>query len=137
MNTVLSFFLLIFRYTFFIGFLFDSTFNSNNNFKNKFIEATSKDTYEIVESNFDKILFAEEDLIKLNNKLALEEHNDAPIQAKITKQKHILKNDSIRSVRIQQFRLHLPMQIRNSSRSFLIAPLLCNPHNPHNIRVYS
>ena len=72
--------------------LLDSTFNSNNNFKNKFIEATSKDTYEIVESNFDKILFAEEDLIKLNNKLALEEHNDAPIQAKITKQKHIIKN---------------------------------------------
>lgn len=72
--------------------LLDSTFNSNNNFKNKFIELTSKETYERVESNFDKILFAEEDLIKLNNKLVMEDSKESIIQSKITKQKNTIKS---------------------------------------------
>ncbi len=72
--------------------LFDSTFNSNNNFRNKFIALTSKETYEIIENNFDKILYAEEDIIKLNNKLTLEEHNEYSIKQKISKQKSIIKD---------------------------------------------
>lgn len=72
--------------------LFDSTFNSNNNFRNKFISLTSKETYEVVENNFDKILFAEEDLIKLNNKLSIEDNNSSSLNTKISKQKSIIKN---------------------------------------------
>lgn len=72
--------------------LFDSTFNSNNNFKNKFISLTSKETYEIIESNFDKILYAEENIIKLNNKISFEDSNNDILNARIAKQKSIIKN---------------------------------------------
>ncbi len=51
--------------------LFDSTFNSTDDFKNKFISLTDEDTFEKVQNNFDKLLKYEEDLIVLNNKLEL------------------------------------------------------------------
>ena len=71
--------------------LFDSTFNSNNNFKNKFINLTSKETYDIIENNFDKILYAEEELIKLHNKLSNGLGNRNSLNNKISKQKNIIK----------------------------------------------
>lgn len=49
--------------------LFESTINSNDNFKNKFIESTSIKTFLCVQSAIDTILYAEEDIIKLNNKM--------------------------------------------------------------------
>lgn len=49
--------------------LFDSTFNSTDDFKNKFISLTDEDTFEKIQNNFDKLLKCEEDLIILNNKL--------------------------------------------------------------------
>ena len=49
--------------------LFESTINSNDNFKNKFIEMTSIKTYLCVQNAVDSILYAEEDIIKLNNKI--------------------------------------------------------------------
>lgn len=49
--------------------LFDSTFNSTDDFKNKFISLTDEDTFDKVQNNFDKLLKYEEDLIILNNKL--------------------------------------------------------------------
>lgn len=49
--------------------LFESTINSNDNFKNKFIEATSIKTFLCVQNAIDSILYAEEDIIKLNNKM--------------------------------------------------------------------
>ena len=49
--------------------LFESTINSNDNFKNKFIEMTSIKTYLCVQNAVDAILYAEEDIIKLNNKI--------------------------------------------------------------------
>lgn len=49
--------------------LFESTINSNDNFKNKFIEMTSIKTYLCVQNAIDSILYAEEDIIKLNNKI--------------------------------------------------------------------
>lgn len=48
--------------------LFDSTFTSNDKFKNKFIELTSEKTYNSVEYYIDQILDIEENIIKLNNK---------------------------------------------------------------------
>ena len=50
--------------------LFDSTFTSNDKFKNAFIELTSSKTYSEVESLVDEILELEENIIKLNNKSA-------------------------------------------------------------------
>ena len=49
--------------------LFESTFNSNDNFKNKLVEAIGYKNFMTVQENFDKILMAEEDIIKINNKI--------------------------------------------------------------------
>lgn len=49
--------------------LFESTINSNDNFKNKFIAEMSIKTYLCVQSALDNILEAEENIIKLNNKI--------------------------------------------------------------------
>ena len=50
--------------------LFDSTFTSNDKFKNAFIEKTSEKTYDEVEYYIDQILEIEENIIKLSNKFA-------------------------------------------------------------------
>lgn len=50
--------------------LFDSTFNSNDHFKNKFISLCGEKAYNEIELNLDKILNEEEKIIKLENKLA-------------------------------------------------------------------
>ena len=62
--------------------LFDSTFNSNNNFKETFIEKTSEDTFYTLEKNFDKILKLEEDLLKLNNKMELSDNLNSGLNKK-------------------------------------------------------
>ena len=48
--------------------LFESTINSNDNFKNKFIEEMSIKTFLCVTNAIDSILEAEENIVKLNNK---------------------------------------------------------------------
>ena len=48
--------------------LYDSTFTSNDKFKNTFINLTSEKTYNDIEYCVDRILELEEDIIKLNNK---------------------------------------------------------------------
>lgn len=56
--------------------LYDSTFTSNDKFKNTFIELTSEKTYDDMEYYVDRILELEENIIKLNNKSsAFEERN--------------------------------------------------------------
>ena len=49
--------------------LFDSTINSNNTFKDKFIELTNYKSFMAIQDNIDKILMAEEEIIKINNKI--------------------------------------------------------------------
>lgn len=49
--------------------LFESTLNSNDTFKNKFIEATSEGAYYAIEDALDKILHTEEEIIKINNRI--------------------------------------------------------------------
>jgi len=78
--------------------LFDSTFNSNNDFKNKFIELTSKKAFYKIQDNFDKLLFAEEDLIKLNNEIETKEVLSSEIykiNTKIYKLKNLITNTFI------------------------------------------
>ena len=50
--------------------LFDSTLNSNDNFKNKLIEAISYKSFMAIQNAFDDILYREEEIVKLNNKIA-------------------------------------------------------------------
>lgn len=50
--------------------LFESTINSNDTFKNKFISLTSKKVFFTLQDYFDKLLYDEEKLIQLTNKLA-------------------------------------------------------------------
>lgn len=50
--------------------LFDSTFNSNDHFKNKFSALCGENAYKVVSSAFDNILNTEEKIIKLQTKLA-------------------------------------------------------------------
>jgi len=50
--------------------LFDSTFNSNDNFKNEFSKLVSPKTFLTIQSAIDEILYLEEDIVKLNNKIA-------------------------------------------------------------------
>ena len=49
--------------------LFESTINSNDNFKNKFIEVTSEGAYYAIQDALDTILHTEEKIIKINNKI--------------------------------------------------------------------
>lgn len=49
--------------------LFESTINSNDNFKKKMIEHTSYKTFIEIQNSIDDILFAEEEIIKINNKI--------------------------------------------------------------------
>ncbi len=49
--------------------LFDSTFNSNDHFKNKFVALCGESVYSQLSDLFDKILVSEEKIISFNNKL--------------------------------------------------------------------
>lgn len=49
--------------------LFDSTLNSNNNFKEKFIELTSYKNFIKIQNSIDEILSYEEKIIRINNKI--------------------------------------------------------------------
>lgn len=79
--------------------LFDSTLYSNNNFKNSFINLCGEKTFYIVQNNFDKILNAEEKIIKINSILQqndnLSEKLIAKYSHKILKYKAIIQNTFI------------------------------------------
>lgn len=49
--------------------LFESTLNSNDNFKHKFAELTSEKAFLAIQNAIDEILDKEENIIKLNNKI--------------------------------------------------------------------
>lgn len=56
--------------------LFESTIKSNDNFKQIFSDLTSPKVFMAIQNAIDEILFHEEDIIKLNNKIAqIDDHN--------------------------------------------------------------
>ena len=71
--------------------LFESTINSNDIFKNKFIELTNAKTFMNIEDNIDKILMSEEEIIKINNKIATMDDNSKKIDI-MNKKIETLKN---------------------------------------------
>lgn len=71
--------------------LFESTFNSNDNFKNAFIEATSEKVFYAIQNAIDSILGYEEQISKLTNKFTDENQSDKTyknINEKISDLKH-------------------------------------------------
>ena len=71
--------------------LFESTFNSNDNFKNAFIRATSEKVFLAIQSAIDSILSCEEQISKLTNKFEYENQSDKTCQSinkQITELKH-------------------------------------------------
>ncbi len=77
--------------------LFDSTFNSNNNFKEAFIKKTSEEAFYTLEKNFDKILKLEEDLLKLNNKMELSDNLNSGLNKKRLKIKNNIQSTFMES----------------------------------------
>ncbi len=62
--------------------LFDSTLNSNDNFKNEFISLTCKDTFEMIQYNIDLLVEMQEDITKLitYNELHVDNNNLNKVQ---------------------------------------------------------
>lgn len=65
--------------------LFDSTLNSNDKFKEAFIEATSLKTFMAIENAIDDILYAEEEIIKLTNRIALNDDRNKKVDNMVKK----------------------------------------------------
>ena len=59
--------------------LFKSTLFSTDDFKNKIVELTSLRTYQLLQNNFDKLLNAEENVIKINSRISLLADGDSKI----------------------------------------------------------
>ena len=65
--------------------LYDSTFTSNDKFKNTFINLTSEKTYTEIEYCVDRILELEENIIKLNNKSSAYDERNKTVDKIISK----------------------------------------------------
>ena len=71
--------------------LFDSTFTSNDKFKNYFIELTSSKVFSEIESCCDEILELEEEILRLNNKLNCYDERCIKVNKIISKQDDLKK----------------------------------------------
>ena len=65
--------------------LLDSTFTSNNKFKNAFIKLASEDAYDTVEYCIDQILELEENIIKLRNKSSAYDERNKKVDKMVAK----------------------------------------------------
>ncbi len=65
--------------------LFESTLNSNDHFKKVFSELTSPKVFMAVQNAIDDILYHEEDIIKLNNKIAQMDDRNKKVDGMIKK----------------------------------------------------
>ncbi len=65
--------------------LFESTINSNDNFKNKLIELLSYKTFMKIQDSIDDILSAEEEIIRINNKIVKIDNRNKKVDSLINK----------------------------------------------------
>lgn len=72
--------------------LFDSTLNSTDKFKKKFIELTNYKTFMKIQNFIDDILFYEEKIIKINNKIAKIDDRNKKVDHMIEKINSLKKN---------------------------------------------
>ena len=68
-----------------VSVLYDSTFTSNDKFKNEFISQTSNSTYEKIEYYVDQILELEEEIIKLGNKFSSFDERNKKVEKIVSK----------------------------------------------------
>lgn len=71
--------------------LFESTFNSNDHFKNKFTALCGENVYNQVSNYFDKILETEERIIKISNKIQKNELSTAKVDSLYRKSDELKK----------------------------------------------
>ena len=81
--------------------LFDSTINSNNNFKEKMISLTSYGTFMEIQNSIDDILSAEEEIIKINNKIIQIDDRNKKVDNMIKKINSLKKNITSTFIRTQ------------------------------------
>ena len=81
--------------------LFESTLNSNDNFKNKFIELTSLKAFMAIQNAIDEILFNEEEIIKLNNKIIGVDDNNRKVDNMVKKIDELKNEISLTFLRTQ------------------------------------
>lgn len=72
--------------------LFESTINSNDNFKEKMIDLTSYKTFMEIQNSIDDILYAEEEIIKINNKIIQVDDRNKKVDNMIKKINSLKKN---------------------------------------------
>lgn len=72
--------------------LFESTINSNDNFKIKFANLTSPKTFMTIQNSIDEILESEEEIIKINNKIAKVNDRNKKIDNMLKKIDDLKKN---------------------------------------------
>ncbi len=81
--------------------LFESTLNSNDNFKNEFIELTSPKTFMLVQNAIDEILSFEEEIIKLNNKISQIDDRNKKVDGMMEKINELKSEISLTFMRTQ------------------------------------
>ena len=81
--------------------LFESTLNSNDNFKEKFASLTSPKTFMAIQNAFDDILNAEEEIIKLNNKIANVDDRNKRVDGMLKKIDELKSEISLTFIRTQ------------------------------------
>lgn len=81
--------------------LFESTINSNDEFKIKFAELTSPKTFLAIQGAIDDIVFAEEEIIKLNNKIINVDDRNKRVDVMLQKIDELKKEIALTFMRTQ------------------------------------
>lgn len=81
--------------------LFDSTINSNDNFKKKIVELTSYKTFMKIQNYIDNILSYEEEIIKINNKIMQVDDRNKKVDNMIKKINSLKKNITYTFIKTQ------------------------------------
>lgn len=81
--------------------LFESTLNSNDNFKEHFANITSPKTYIAIQNAFDDILNNEEEIIKLNNRIASIDDRNKKVDGMLEKIDELKSEISLTFMRTQ------------------------------------
>ena len=81
--------------------LFESTLNSNDNFKEQFANLTSPKTFMAIQNAIDDILNSEEEIIKLNNKIATIDDRNKKVDGMLEKIDELKSEISLTFMRTQ------------------------------------
>ena len=72
--------------------LFESTINSNDNFKRKMIEVTNYKNFMEIQNSIDDILYSEEEIIRINNKIIQIDNKNKKVDNMIKRIDNLKKN---------------------------------------------